>query len=591
MQWWKERVFYQIYPRSFQDSNGDGIGDIPGILSRLDYLKELGIGAVWLCPVYDSPNADMGYDIRNYGKIMAEFGTMEDFDQLLEEMHRRDIKLIMDLVVNHTSDEHTWFIESRKGKESPYRDYYLWRDGRNGREPNNWASFFTPSAWSFDAESGQWYLHLFSEKQPDLNWENPELRREIYGMINRWLDKGVDGFRMDVITCLAKDPMLPDGTGRPYAFSPEHFAMQPRLHEHLREMRKACFADRDCMCVGEATFATAENAASLVGDGQELDMIFQFDLMDVDGGESKWDLQVFDLIKFKEIVARWQKTLDWNTLFWGNHDQPRAVSRFGCTENEELRVRSSKCLAAAMYLLRGTPFIYQGEELGMTNFPFEREEQLRDVESLNLLHQSTDKAWAWHGIQTKGRDNARTPMQWSAGKNAGFSSAEPWIAVNPNYPEINAEAESRDENSVLHFYRGLIRLRNSAPALRGGSFTMLYPEHKQLFAYERSGEGETYTVVCNLSRAKCAAPELCGEIGLAHIRDERKDGRGVVVEPGADAARLLKRDGQRIPQSAPGDDGREHHDHARGGEGQRVPQPDAPREPEEQKHRHDEHGL
>jgi len=350
MQWWKERVFYQIYPRSFQDSNGDGIGDIPGILSRLDYLKELGIGAVWLCPVYDSPNADMGYDIRDYGKIMAEFGTMEDFDQLLEEMHRRDIKLIMDLVVNHTSDEHTWFIESRKGKESPYRDYYLWRDGKNGREPNNWASFFTPSAWSFDAESGQWYLHLFSEKQPDLNWENPELRREIYGMINRWLDKGVDGFRMDVITCLAKDPMLPDGTGRPYAFSPEHFAMQPRLHEHLREMRKACFADRDCMCVGEATFATAENAASLVGGGQELDMIFQFDLMDVDGGESKWDLRAFDLIKFKEIVARWQKTLDWNTLFWGNHDQPRAVSRFGCTENEELRVRSSKCLAAVRRL-------------------------------------------------------------------------------------------------------------------------------------------------------------------------------------------------------------------------------------------------
>ena len=514
MQWWKERVFYQIYPRSFQDSNGDGIGDIPGILSRLDYLKELGIGAVWLCPVYDSPNADMGYDIRDYGKIMAEFGTMEDFDRLLEEMHRRDIKLIMDLVVNHTSDEHTWFIESRKGKESTYRDYYLWRDGKNGREPNNWASFFTPSAWSFDAESGQWYLHLFSEKQPDLNWENPELRREIYGMINRWLDKGVDGFRMDVITGLAKDPTLPDGTGRPYAFSPEYFAMQPRLHEHLREMRKACFADRDCMCVGEATFATAENAASLVGDGQELDMIFQFDLMDVDSGESKWDLRAFDLIKFKEIVARWQKTLDWNTLFWGNHDQPRAVSRFGCTENEELRVRSSKCLAAAMYLLRGTPFIYQGEELGMTNFPFEREEQLRDVESLNLLHQSTDKAWAWHGIQAKGRDNARTPMQWSAGKNAGFSSAEPWIAVNPNYPEINAEAENRDENSVLHFYRELIRLRNSAPALRGGSFTMLYPEHKQLFAYERSGEGETYTVVCNLSRAKCAAPELCGEIVL-----------------------------------------------------------------------------
>lgn len=510
MQWWKERVFYQIYPRSFQDSNGDGIGDIPGIISRLDYLKELGIGAVWLCPVYDSPNADMGYDIRDYEKIMAEFGTMEDFDRLLEEMHRRDIKLIMDLVVNHTSDEHAWFIESRKGKDSPYRDYYLWRDGKDGREPNNWASFFTPSAWSFDVESGQWYLHLFSEKQPDLNWENAALRREIYGMINRWLDKGVDGFRMDVITCIAKDPALPNGTGEPYVFSPEYFAMQPRLHDHLREMRRACFADRDCMCVGEATFATAENAASLVGDGRELDMIFQFDLMDMDGDGSKWNPLPFDLMKFKEIITRWQSVLEWNTLFLGNHDQPRVVSRFGCTDTEELRIRSAKCLAAAMHLLRGTPFLYQGEELGMMNFPFACETELCDVESINLLHQSVDKAWAWRGIRAKGRDNARTPMQWSAEKNAGFSAAEPWIAVNPNYPEINAEAERRDENSVLNFYKKLIALRNSAPALRDGSFAMLYPEHAQLFVYERGGAGETYTVVCNLSRAECALPELRG---------------------------------------------------------------------------------
>lgn len=514
MQWWKERVFYQIYPRSFQDSNGDGIGDIPGILSRLDYLKELGIGAVWLCPVYDSPNADMGYDIRDYEKIMAEFGTMEDFDRLLAEMHRRDIKLVMDLVVNHSSDEHPWFIESRKGTDSPYRDYYIWRDGKDGREPNNWASFFIPSAWSYDAGSGQWYLHLFSEKQPDLNWENPSLRSEIYSMINRWLDKGVDGFRMDVITCIAKHPDLPDGVGEPYAFSPEYFAFQPRLHDHLREMRQACFENRDCVCVGEASFANTENAGSLVGDGRELDMIFQFDLMDMDGGRSKWDLLPFDLIKFKEIITRWQNTLDWNTLFLGNHDQPRAVSRFGCTETGELRRRSATCLATAMYLLRGTPFLYQGEELGMGNFPFTREDQLRDVESIQLLRRSEEnEAWAWRGIKAKGRDNARTPMQWSADRYGGFSSAEPWIAVNPDYTEINAEAENTDEHSVLNYYRKLIKLRNSSSTLIGGRFSMLYAEHTQLFAYERRRE-EAYTVVCNLSRADCVVPELRGEIVL-----------------------------------------------------------------------------
>lgn len=510
MQWWKERVFYQIYPRSFQDSNGDGIGDIPGILSRLDYLQELGIGAVWLCPVYDSPNADMGYDIRNYEKIMAEFGTMEDFDRLLTEMHRRDMKLVMDLVVNHTSDEHPWFIESRKGPESPYRDYYIWRDGKDGKEPNNWASFFTPSAWSYDEGSGQWYLHLFSEKQPDFNWENTVLRGEIYGMIRRWLDKGIDGFRMDVITCIAKHPLLPDGTGGPYAFCPEYFAFQPQLHDHLREMRKTCFENRSAVCIGEATFANAENAPSLVGDGRELDMIFQFDIMDMDGNGSKWDPLPFDLGKFKELVAFWQKTLSWNTLFWGNHDQPRVVSRFGCTDTEELRVRSAKCLATAMYLLRGTPFLYQGEELGMTNYPFAHENELRDVESINFLHQNAgNEDWAWRGIRFKGRDNARSPMQWSAEKYGGFSSAETWIAVNPNHTEINAEAERRDADSVLNYYKKLIKLRNSAPTLIQGSFEMLYAGHAQLFVYERRGE-ETYTVICNLSREDCPVPELRG---------------------------------------------------------------------------------
>lgn len=516
--WWKKRVFYEIYPRSFQDTNGDGIGDLRGITRRLDYLKDLGIGAVWLCPIYDSPNTDMGYDIRDYEKIMSEFGTMEDFDEMLSEMHKRDIKLVMDLVVNHSSDEHRWFVESRKGKDNPYRDYYIWRDGRQGKEPNNWASFFTPSAWSLDDESGQWYLHLFAEKQPDLNWENQELREEIYQMMNRWFDKGVDGFRMDVITCIAKHPELPDGVGEPYAFSPEYFALQPRLHDHLREMRNTCFAGRDCMCVGEAAFVTTETANSLVGDRKELDLIFQFDLMDIDGKGSKWNLLPFDLIVFKKIIEKWQKVIDWNTLFWGNHDQPRIVTRFGCTETEELRVRSAKCLAAAMYLLRGTPFIYQGEELGMTNFRFEREDQLRDVESINFLHQNIEnEEWAWKGIHAKGRDNARTPMQWDTSKYAGFSSFRPWININPNYVTINVDAESADENSVLNFYKHIINLRNIIPAFTEGTFRLLYPEHKQLFVYDRSLDGKTFTVVCNLSREKCEFPaEIRGKIILSN---------------------------------------------------------------------------
>ena len=333
--WWKKRVFYQIYPRSFQDSNGDGIGDLRGILSRLDYLQWLGVGAVWLCPVYDSPNADMGYDIRDYEAIMQEFGTMEDFDALLDGLHQRDIKLVMDLVVNHSSDEHRWFVESRKSKDNPYRDYYIWRDGKDGKEPNNWASFFTPSAWSYDQQSGQWYLHLFAEKQPDLNWENPALREEIYAMINRWFDKGVDGFRMDVISLLAKDPSLPDGKGDGYVCAPEYFAFQPKLHDYLREMCEKCFDGRDCMCVGETAFVNTRNAPSVVGDGRELDLLFQFDLMDIDGGSSKWDVIPFDLKKYKTIMSSWQEAIDWNTLFLGNHDQPRIRERVRTREELE----------------------------------------------------------------------------------------------------------------------------------------------------------------------------------------------------------------------------------------------------------------
>lgn len=526
--WWKERVFYEIYPRSFQDSDGDGIGDLRGIISRLDYLQWLGVGAVWLCPIYDSPNADMGYDIRNYESVMAEFGTMEDFDELVTQLHRRDIKLVMDLVVNHTSDEHPWFLEARTAKDSPYRDYYIWRDGKDGREPNNWASFFTPSAWSYDETTAQWYLHLFSEKQPDLNWENPELRQEIYGMMNRWLDRGADGFRMDVISLLAKHPQLPDGKGSGYVFSPEYFAFQPRLHDYLREMRRACFDGRDCMCVGETSFVTTQNAGSVVDDGRELDMLFQFDVMDMDGGETKWDARPFDLMRFKQIISAWQTAIGWNTLFWGNHDQPRPVSRFGCTRTETLRRRSATCLATAMYLLRGTPFLYQGEEIGMTNCPFPDISELRDVESLNLLRQAAESGrmdWAWRGVRSKGRDNARTPMQWDASPNGGFTDGTPWIMVNPNAREINVAAALRDPDSVLHYYRALLALRRERDVLRYGDVSLLLHEHPQVFAYARTFEGQQIRIYCNFTDRDAPLPEVfCKEkVLLTNVNYEKTD--------------------------------------------------------------------
>lgn len=539
--WWQERTFYQIYPRSFQDSNGDGIGDLRGIISRLDYLKWLGIGAVWLCPVYDSPNADMGYDIRDYEKIMDEFGTMEDFEELLRGLHERDIKLIMDLVVNHSSDEHTWFVEARKSKDNPYRDYYIWRDGKDGREPNNWASFFTPSAWSYDETTEQWYLHLFSEKQPDLNWENPSLREDIYAMINRWFDRGVDGFRMDVISLIAKDPALPDGKGNGYVFTPEYFAFQPALHGYLGEMRERCFDGRDCMCVGETTFVTTQNANSVVGDGKELDLLFQFDIMDVDGGDSKWDIVPFDLLRFKKVVSDWQKAINWNTLFWSNHDQPRVVSRFGSTATEELRVRSAKMLAAAMYLMRGTPFIYQGEEIGMTNFPFTHESELRDVESINLLNEAKKEgkeAWAWNGILKKGRDNARTPMQWNSSENAGFSAGAPWIKVNPNHTKINVHDAALDPGSVLNFYRDLIELRNNSDILKYGDFEMLLSDDPQLFAYSRSYNDRTMIVCCNFtgSTAKIPFPIPEDRLFSDGINGHKCSGYGFVIFEQRDAS-------------------------------------------------------
>lgn len=495
--WWEERIVYQVYPRSFCDSNNDGIGDLKGIINKIDYLSSLGIGAIWLNPIYDSPNDDMGYDIRDYEKIMEEFGTMEDFDELLEKLHQKDIKLIMDLVVNHTSDEHYWFKKSSSDTKNKYSDYYIWKD-----KPNNWASFFLPSAWSFSDTRKQWYLHLFSNKQPDLNWENENVRKDVYSMINRWLDKGVDGFRMDVINLIAKADGLPNGEGEGNVFSPEYFAMQPKLHDYLREMRQTCFVGRDCLCVGETPFVNEKNAHTLIDEGRQLDMIFQFDLMDMDSGEDKWHIKPFNVKTFKSILSKWQNTLEWNSLFLSNHDQPRSVSRFGDVSTKEYRVRSAKMLGTAVHLLRGTSFIYQGEELGMANVPFSGVDELRDIESLKFYENAQDKEWAFESILKKGRDNARTPMQWNDSKYAGFSQTKPWIDVNPDYIEFNVENEEKQEDSVLNYYKKLIKLKTTNKVIIEGEFKLILEDSESLFIYDRILGEEKIRVICNMTDQK-----------------------------------------------------------------------------------------
>jgi oligo-1,6-glucosidase len=460
---------------------------------------------------------------------MQEFGTMSDFDELLDSLHRRDIKLVMDLVVNHSSDEHTWFQKSRTSKDNPYRDYYIWRDGKDGETPNNWASFFAPSAWKLDEKTGQYYLHLFSEKQPDLNWENPILRKEIYAMVNRWFDKGVDGFRMDVINCIAKDEGLPDGSGgknaEGYVLAFEHFANRPKLYDYIRELRQNCYANRDCLCLGEAPFTSPEEGKKLLDEETGIfDMIFPFDLMEIDDGPNgKYDPVPWKLERFKQIVNAWQDATKhgWGSLFWSNHDQSRAVSRFGCTDTEELRIRSAKMLGVAMQLLRGTPFVYQGEELGMTNTPFPDESAIRDIEGINALNEARSTGRyesTWRGVLHKGRDHARTPMQWSVEENAGFSTGEPWIMVNPNYRTINAKTDADDPASVLNFYKALIALRNGSKPLQYGDYEPLWNEHAQLFAYKRTLGNETCTIVCNMSKETAKLPEIpAGNLCLANM--------------------------------------------------------------------------
>ncbi|MBU8733246.1 alpha-glucosidase [Cytobacillus oceanisediminis] len=506
-QWWKESVVYQIYPRSFMDSNGDGIGDLQGIISRLDYLKELGIDVVWLSPVYKSPNDDNGYDISDYQDIMSEFGTMEDWEELLGEMHKREIKLIMDLVVNHSSDEHIWFAESRKSKDNPFRDYYIWREGRNGKEPNNWGSNFGGSAWKLDDKTGEYYLHLFSKKQPDLNWDNPKLRNEIYDMMTWWLEKGIDGFRMDVVNFISKVKGLPDDEPKPgkkYASGSKYYRNGPRIHEYLREMNEKALAKFNVMTVGEMPGVTPEWARQYTGESRnELNMVFQFEHVSLDKGPNgKWDLKPLDLCDLKLNLTKWQNELDkagWNSLYFNNHDQPRSVSRFG--NDGEYREKSAKMLATLLHMMKGTPYVYQGEEIGMTNVRFSSIEEYRNIETLNFYKEALNDGWtedkALESIYAKGRDNARTPMQWDSSEHGGFSDGTPWIKVNPNYKDINVEKAMKDPDSVFHYYKKLIELRQKNEIIVYGRYNLILVQHLEVYAYTRTLGNQILLVLCN----------------------------------------------------------------------------------------------
>ena len=509
--WWKESVVYQIYPRSFCDSNGDGIGDLNGITGKLDYLKELGIDVIWLSPVYKSPNDDNGYDISDYQAIMDEFGTMEDFDRMLATAHEKGIKIMMDLVVNHTSDEHKWFIESRKSTDNPYRDYYIWRPAKeDGSLPNNWGSCFSGPAWEYDKTTDMYFLLLFSKKQPDLNWDNPAVRQDVFDMMNWWLKKGVDGFRMDVISLISKEPGLPDKEPGINGYATFNVSANgPHVHEYLQEMRQKALNNADTITVGECSGVTLEEAKKYArSDEKELNMVFQFEHMDVDSDEKagKWTTRKMDLRNLKKILTRWQKGLQdiaWNSLYWENHDQPRSVSRFG-NDSDEYREISAKMLATCIHMMQGTPYVYQGEELGMTNCPFNTLDNFRDLESINAFHELTEQGKMTEedmmaAIGYKGRDNARTPMQWDDSAYAGFSTANPWIMVNPNYTKINAKDQVNREDSVFKYYQKLIKLRHESELIVYGTYDLILDDDKDIYAYIRTLGDEKLIVYCNFS--------------------------------------------------------------------------------------------
>ena len=519
--WWQNSVVYQIYPRSFQDSNGDGIGDIQGIIKRLDYLQELGIDAVWLSPVCRSPQDDNGYDISDYQDIDPMFGNLDDLEQLISEAKKRNIRIIMDLVLNHSSDEHRWFTEAKKSKDNPYHDYYVWRDGEEGVYPNDMGSAFGGPAWEWVPELKQYYFHQFSVKQPDLNWENPKVRREIYDMILWWMDKGVGGFRLDVIDQIAKEPDLKITNNG------------PRLHEFIQELSRETFQKGDLITVGEAWGADIDRAKLYSKpDGSEFSMVFQFEhmMLDQEPGKEKWDFCPLPFVKLKKCLEKWQKELHgcgWNSLFWDNHDLPRIVSRWG--NDREYRVEAAKMLATVLHGMEGTPYVYQGEELGMTNVRFDSIEQYQDIEIRNMYRERLEKGYAekdiMESIYAKGRDNARTPMQWDDTENAGFTTGTPWLGVNPNYTEINARSQLQDENSVFHYYKKLIHLRKENSIFVDGDFTLLLPEDENIFAYVREYEGRKLLVAANFTDKEVECPLLkewgvpADEDGAAKSRD------------------------------------------------------------------------
>jgi oligo-1,6-glucosidase len=539
-EWFKSAVVYQVYPRSFADSDGDGTGDLPGIVSRLDHLAGLGVDVLWLSPVYPSPQDDAGYDISDYRDIDPVYGTLEDFDALLAALHERGMKLVMDLVVNHTSDEHPWFVESRSSAGNAKRDWYWWRGPREGMaagdpgaEPTNWGSFFSGPAWELDEATGEYYLHLFSRKQPDLNWESPEVRRAIHEMMRWWLDRGVDGFRMDVINFISKDPSLPDGHTREgglYGDGLPHTVCGPRIHEFLQEMHREVFAGREgLLTVGEMPGVTVHEARLFTDPARaEVDMVFQFEHVQLDQGATKFDLHPLRLRDLKASFGRWQAGLadvGWNSLYLSNHDQPRAVSRFG--DDGEHRVRAAKMLATVLHLHRGTPYVYQGEELGMTNAPFAAIEDFRDIESVNhyaeAIAAGVAPADVLASLRAMGRDNARTPMQWDGTEHAGFTTGTPWIPVNPNHTKVNVEAAVADPDSVLHHYRRLIALRHAEPAVAHGDFHMLAADDDRVYAFTRR-LGDTELLVLGNFSADAATPEVPGWGGEEVVIGEPGDG-------------------------------------------------------------------
>ena len=517
--WWKEAVVYQIYPRSFMDSNGDGIGDLNGITEKLEYLKELGIDVIWLSPVYQSPNDDNGYDISDYQAIMEEFGTMEDYDRMLARAHELGIKIMMDLVVNHTSDEHAWFVESRKSVDNPYRDFYIWRKGKDGKEPNNWGSCFSGSAWKYDSQTDMYFLHLFSKKQPDLNWDNPKVRDRVFEMMNWWCEKGIDGFRMDVISLISKPEGLPDGIPGETGYADSGCANGPHVHEYLKEMNRKVLSHYDLITVGEASGVTLEEAKKYASaDGSELNMVFQFEHMgsgpEADNRYGKWDSHKMPLPVWKKILSRWQTGLEgkaWNSLFLSNHDQPRSVSWFG-NDSAEYREISAKMLATCLHMMQGTPYVYQGEELGMCNAYFDKLEDYRDIESLNAYKELTETCGVSHEemmgyLKRISRDNARTPMQWDDSANAGFTTGTPWIKVNSNYPKVNAKQEVSDPDSVFSYYKKLIRLRHENEIIVYGDYELLAPEDEALFIYTRMLGTQRLMVLCNFTEKEVSIPQ------------------------------------------------------------------------------------